>query len=288
MHHRHPPDSPDPPDRPEGYEFAFALKGLGVRRDGRWILRDITWRVRRGTCAAILGPNGSGKSTLSRILACALYPTIGQASVLGGRFGAADFAELRRGIRLVQAGGPNEAEPAAAARDIVLTGFFGTIGLYDKPTAAMSAAADVVLRQVGLHTVADHPFATLSSGERMRTLIARALVVRPRLLLLDEPTAGLDLLAREQILATIQRLMEPPDPPTVVMVTHHLEELPPATAEVLLLDDGQPAAQGRPADVLRSDLLSRVYKVPVIVRQSAGRFYAEVHPASWEMLLDNE
>ena len=178
---------------------AIELAGVGVRRGDAWILRGIDWAVPAGACAAVLGPNGSGKSTLARILACHLWPSEGSASVLGSRMGEANLLEVRRDVRLVQSAGPYDVVPELTAREVVLTGFFGTIGLYDPTTDAMRAEADRLLRQVGLSHVADHAYATMSSGERVRSLIARALVVRPRLLLLDEPTAGLDLLAREQV-----------------------------------------------------------------------------------------
>src|SRR3954451_7057480 len=214
---------------------AFELAGVGVRRGDAWILRGIDWSVPAGACAAILGPNGSGKSTLARILACHLWPTEGEASVLGGRLGEANLLDVRRSIRLVQPAGPYDVDPSLDAREVVLTGFFGTIGLYDPVTDEMGAEADRLLGQVGLTHVADHSYSTLSSGERVRALIARALAVRPGLLLLDEPTAGLDLLAREQVLATVQRLFDSPGGarrPTTVVITHHVEELPPATSHV--------------------------------------------------------
>jgi len=176
------------------------------------------------------------------------------------------------------------------ARDVVLTGFFGTLALYDVPTDAMGRDADRLLDQVGLSHVADHVYATLSSGERVRSLVARALASRPGLLLLDEPTAGLDLLAREQVLATVQALLEPDaarhaPPPTVVLITHHVEELPPATSEVLLLDNGAVAARGTPDEVLRSEVLSKVYRCPLTVERRDGRHYVHVHPDAWRGLL---
>jgi iron complex transport system ATP-binding protein len=266
---------------------AIELSGAGVRRGESWILRGVDWSVPAGACAAILGPNGSGKSTLARILA---WPTEGDASVLGSRMGEANLLDVRRDVRLVQPAGPYDADPELSARQVVLTGFFGTIGLYDPTTGAMHAEADRLLEQVGLSHVAGHAYATLSSGERVRSLIARSLAVRPGLLLLDEPTAGLDLLAREQVLATVQRMFEPESarqvaPPTAVMITHHVEELPPATSHVLLLSGGRVAARGTPAEVLRADVLSRAYDFEVQVRQSNGRYYVEVHPRAWEQLL---
>src|SRR5947207_2371203 len=117
---------------------AIDLCGVGVLRDGRWILRDVSWSVPRGACAAVLGPNGSGKSTLTRIVAGHLWPTAGEATVLGGRFGETNLPELRQRIRLVQAAGPYDVEPTLTARQVVLTGLFSTIGLYDAVTLQMA------------------------------------------------------------------------------------------------------------------------------------------------------
>ena len=265
---------------------AIELQRVGFLREGRWILQDITWSVPAGSCAAILGPNGSGKSTLTRIVAGHLWPTAGQVRVLGGAFGEVDLHALRRDLRLVQPGAFVEPDPDLTAHDVVLSGFFGTIGLYDDVTERMRLEAAEVLDRVGLHAVAGHRYHTLSSGERMRCLIGRALVVRPGLLMLDEPTAGLDLLAREQVLATVQALFDTAaSPPTVVFITHHLEELPPATSQVLLLADGRVAAQGASKDVLRSEVLSAAYRCPMEVNSVANRYYAQVHPHAWQELL---
>jgi len=261
------------------------LKNLGLLRQDRWILRDINWTVTAGTCAAILGPNGSGKSTLARVIAGYVWPTTGQATILGQPFGQTNLPELRHSIRLVQPAGPYDIDASLTALEVVCSGFTGTLWLYDPETPEMQTRARELLDQVGLAQVADHPYATLSSGERVRSLIARALVTRPGLLILDEPTAGLDLLAREQVLATVDALFRTKQPPTVVMITHHVEELPPATQSVLLLDNGATAAQGAPQSVLRSEILSAVYRCPLQVRQEAGRYYVQVHPAGWGQLL---
>ena len=235
---------------------------------------------------AILGPNGSGKSTLTRILAAHLYPTAGECAILGQKFGETNLQELRHSIRLVQAAGPYDVDPSLTAREVVVTGFYGTLAIYDEITDAMQAEAIRLLAQVGLSHVSDQPYSTFSSGERVRSLIARALAARPKLLLLDEPTNGLDLLAREQVLATVQGLFEQgTEAPTVVMVTHHVEELPPATSQLLLLDDGKVAAAGSPAEVLQSELLARVYRCPLQVRHDAGRWMVHVHPQAWKGLL---
>jgi iron complex transport system ATP-binding protein len=264
---------------------AIALAGVGLLRENRWILRGIDWTIPAGTCAAILGPNGSGKSTLTRIIGCHLWPSEGTCAILGHRFGAANLPELRKSIRLVQPAGPYDIDPSLTALQVVLTGFFASLNLYDKPTDQQIDEAHRLLQWVGLSHVAEQAYSRLSSGERVRGLLARALANRPKLLLLDEPTAGLDLLAREQVLATVQQLATSSNPPTIILITHHVEELPPATSNVLLLDDGKVAASGPPQSVLREDILSHVYHCPVHVKSEGGRFYIQVHPAAWEQLL---
>jgi iron complex transport system ATP-binding protein len=266
--------------------LAIDLKNITLVRGETTILRDVSWQVPQGACVAILGPNGSGKSTLTRILACHYWPTHGDVSILGGAFGETNLLESRQEIRLVQAAGPYDVEPSLTAKEVVLTGFFSSINLYDPVTPEMEAEADRLLNLVGLSHVTTHTYATMSSGERVRSLIARALAIKPKLLLLDEPTNGLDLLAREQVLATVELMFQnDPTPPTVVMITHHVEELPPATSQILLLDEGRVAASGPPAEVLRSDVLSRVYHCPLEVRHSNGRYRIEVHPNAWAALL---
>jgi iron complex transport system ATP-binding protein len=185
---------------------AIDVRNVTVQRGERRILRGISWTVPAGACAAILGPNGSGKSTLARVIMGQMWPTAGEVTVLGQRFGETDLKQLRESIRLVQSGGVVELDPEETTLNVALTGFFGTVGLYDSVTPAMRRTASQLLRQVGLSREANQPYRTLSSGERMRCLIARALVVEPKLLILDEPTAGLDLLARERVLATVQEL----------------------------------------------------------------------------------
>lgn len=263
------------------------LRGVGVCRADRWILRDVNWSIPHGACVAILGPNGSGKSTLARILSGYVWPTAGEVTIDGNRFGETDLNQLRHSIRLVQVAGPFDVDVELSARDAVLTGLYGTIGLFDSPSEVEIDRAMQLLSRVGLAGVADHRYATLSSGERVRTLIARALIRRPALLLLDEPTNGLDLLAREQVLATLQSLLsDPQHAPTTIMITHHVEELSPLTSQVLLLDDGKPAAVGRPQDVLRAEILSAVYKCPLRVEMDHGRYYLRVDPEAWNELLD--
>ncbi|HEY1684208.1 MAG TPA: ATP-binding cassette domain-containing protein [Tepidisphaeraceae bacterium] len=263
-------------------KLIIELEDVSLRRGEQLILDRINWMVERGSCAAILGHNGSGKSTIARIVACHLWPTSGKVAVLGETFGEANLPELRHRIRLVQPAGPYDIDPSLTAREVVLTGFFGTLNLYDRVSEEQIAAAEEQLGRLGMSKFAGHTYATLSSGEKVRSLIARALVTKPELLLLDEPTAGLDLLAREQVLATVQRLA---GQLTILMITHHVEELLPATSNVLLLRQGRVVARGSMEEVLTNENLSAAYDCAVQVRKSAGRFYAEVSPEAWKEIV---
>jgi iron complex transport system ATP-binding protein len=256
-------------------ELAINAAGVGVVRDGRWLIRDIRWQVSAGECVAIVGHNGSGKSTLAKAVCGYIYPTAGELTVLGRRFGETNLNELRESVRLVQATASIEIDMEQSVLDIVLSGFFGSLTLdYHEITPAMRREAVRHAKQMGLAKVIDHPFRTLSSGERVRAWIARALTVRPQLLILDEPTAGLDVVAREQMLHTIDKLHGlKRHRPTIVMITHHLEELPTATSQVLLLREGKMLAAGRPRDVLTSDTISQAYRFPLTVSRRARRYF---------------
>jgi len=252
---------------------ALAISDVRVVISMRTILQGIVWQVAPRSCAAVLGPNGCGKSTLLRVLAGYQYPTSGSVTVLGRKFGEANLNELRQSIRLVQPPNAYDLEPDLTVRQAVLTGFFGTLGQFHGVTPKMIAKANVTLGELGLSHLAERFYQTLSTGERTRTLIARAIVEPVELLLLDEPTTGLDLPSREAVLRTIESLA---GRVTVVMTTHHVEELPASTSNVLLLDGGRVAADGEPGGVLTSEMLSRVYRMPVTVHREGGRFYLHV------------
>jgi iron complex transport system ATP-binding protein len=188
-------------------------------------------------------------------------------------------------VRLVQSAGPYDADGELSACEVVLTGLFGTINLYDSSNPKQRKRARELLSQVGLGPVADHRYNTLSSGEKVRCLMARALMEPPALLLLDEPTAGLDLLAREQVLATVQALHQSHSNSTVALITHHVEELSPEIDQVLLLDQGRVAACGAMQAVLRDEVLSGVYRCPLETAWKDGRCYTRVRPQAWNGLL---
>jgi iron complex transport system ATP-binding protein len=272
--------------RPFDQQAAVVLDSVGVKRGERWILRGVNWTVARGSCAAILGPNGSGKSTLARMICGYIWPSEGAVAINGQEFGNVDLNELRRSIRLVQPAGPYDVDPALSAFEVVLTGRFGTLGLFDKTSDLDRHRAANLLQRVGMRKLIDARYETLSSGERVRSLIARALMASPKLLILDEPTAGLDLLAREQVLATVSALLSHDEAPTVLLITHHVEELPVQTSNILLLSEGLVAASGEPAEVLRDEVLSHVYGCRLRVEHESGRYYVKMNPSAPQSLLD--
>jgi len=280
-------------EAPIDSRWAIDVCDLYVARGGRTILDGVSCRIASGCCAAILGPNGCGKTTFSRVLTGRMLFGSGRVRVLGETLGRCDVSGLRRRIGLVH---PSLDRAAAhhsgatvdadlTAREAVCTGFFATVGLYDRPTAGQVERAEHVLDQVGLGRRMDQPMHMLSTGEQRRALIARSLVSRPELLILDEPTAGLDIAGREQVLATIDRILRSERPPTVLFITHHVEELPPSTWRVLLMREGRFTHAGPPTEVITPERLSSTFGCRVYVRRERGRFWLEVLPEAWLELL---
>jgi len=251
------------------------LAGVTVRRGGRTILGPLDWTVHAGERWAILGPNGSGKTTLLQVLSLYLWPTAGTVDVLGGRFGRVDARELRR--RIGYAGSALEAEMDAALTpsQLVLSARHAALApwwhVYDDADRARAAA---LIDRLGIAHVAEHPFRTLSSGERRRVSIARALLPDPDLLLLDEPGAGLDLGARETLIRDLTGLAAEERPQSIVLVSHHVEEIPPGFGHALVMADGQAVAAGPIEHVLTGSVLERAYGMPIAVERRDGRYWA--------------
>ncbi len=247
-------------------------RGVDLIRAGRPLLDQITMSVRAGELWAVLGPNGAGKSTLLRLLATYSHPTRGELDILGKRLGRVDVFTLRPLISLVSAHHPVRAR--RTVRDLVLSGATGTLDLAARwaPTPSESARAEMVIELMGLARLAGSRWSLLSQGEQSRALIARALMGSPRVLLLDEPAAGLDVAGREQLLASLTELRDREPWLAVILVTHHLEELPAATSHALLLRSGRQLAAGPAAEVLTSELVSTCFGHPVSVARHAGRW----------------
>lgn len=271
----------------------LTLNNIRFLRDERVILNSLNWSVAPSQLAAVVGPNGCGKSTLLRIISGYLWPTSGSVSLLGHTLGEYPIAKLRQRIGLVEATTVYPFDDSMTAVDVVCSGYFGTLTLGyvqpPHPTPEEWAHARHCLAQVALGDRADQLYTTLSTGQRMRCLIARALVRKPELVLFDEPTAGLDLPAREAVLATLLRLHQTPSPegaPSVVIVTHYLDELLPGTSNVLLIGpNGAEIAVGDPHQVLTDEKMTAAFQWPIHVQKTHGRYHAHVDPHSWGELL---
>ncbi|MER6945538.1 ATP-binding cassette domain-containing protein [Nonomuraea sp. NPDC000554] len=256
------------------------LEGVGVRVVGRTLLSGVDWRVEYGEHWALLGPNGAGKTTLLSLAAAVRHPSEGTVSVLGHRLGRVDVRALRRHIGLVAASQRliDEQlleEEGATAHTVVLTGHTGTSApLWDSYGEAERERALRLLADLGCKDLADRPFQVCSQGERARVRIARALMGDPAVLLLDEPFAGLDLPAREDLVEAVEDLAVTRPVLTTVTATHHLEEVPSTTTHAMLLRDGRVLAAGPVAEVLTPANLSDCYGRPLHVDRLDGRWHA--------------
>jgi iron complex transport system ATP-binding protein len=266
------------PSSPAEPGVVLRAESVDLERGGRLLLSQVTFSVRSGEHWALLGPNGAGKSTLLRLLATYAHPTRGEVEILGHRLGRVDVFTLRPHVALVSPEHP--VRFARAARDVVLTGATGTIERKARwsPSSSDLARAEAAIEVMGLATLADARWTTLSQGERGRTLIARALMAEPRVLLLDEPAAGLDLAGRERLLACLDDLRERQPGLATVLVTHHLEELPASTSHALLLTGGKMVAAGPARDVLTSELVSACFDYRVAVTGTSGRWTCTTEP----------
>jgi iron complex transport system ATP-binding protein len=258
--------------------IALSLRGVGFARQGRQILSDVDLDVKRGSCCAIMGPNGSGKSTLIAIISGYLWPTSGQVSVFGKTYGKVDLRTMRRGIGLIETSRAPSFPDYMNVREIVATGLFGLLMLPidGELSPAQWRKVDAEMAALGIGDFAAGSLAELSSGEQAKVLIARAMVASPRLVVLDEPTAGLDIRARAQVVGTLDGLRRRSKPPTVVIVSHHLDELPHKVDHVVLMMEGKIASAGKPARVLTSGNLSCVFGCRVSLVKKDGRYMAAV------------
>ncbi|NTV43594.1 MAG: ABC transporter ATP-binding protein [Syntrophobacteraceae bacterium] len=258
----------------------ICLKSVSFVRNRRPILQDIDWTVERGTHWVILGPNGSGKTTLLQLLAGYLWPTRGEIILLGERFGNTDLRELRKKIGWVGSFLEAHIPPAQKPLDLIISGKTASIGIFDKPTREDYEKAGHIARQMGCEGILDSPYGVLSQGEKQRLLIGRALIHDPQLLVLDEPCAGLDIVARERLLQTLESLAAGPKPPTMVLVTHHVEEITPSVSHAFLMIGGRCVAQGKKRDVLRSACMSEAFGIGIEVVGGNGRFFLKLTPSA--------
>ncbi len=251
--------------------------GVTVVRGGVPILDSVDWDVAEGERWAVLGPNGAGKTTLLKVAATLEHPTRGTAEILDELLGRTDVFELRPRIGLASSALAARIPDEERVHDVTVTASYAVTGRwrerYDQPD---HSRADRLLAALGVDHLATRTFGTLSSGERKRVQVARALMPDPELLLLDEPAAGLDLGAREDLVERLGRIAADAYAPTTVLVTHHVEEIPVGFSHALLLRAGRVVAGGPIAEVLTDELASRTYGIPLRIGQDAGRWFARL------------
>lgn len=252
------------------------VKNISWQRDETTILNGIDWEVREGEHWCLVGLNGSGKTSLLKIICGYTWPTTGEVSVLGNRYGGVDLREVRKSIGWVSTALMAQLHEQETAARVVMSGREATIGLYTTPSEEDVKKAAELLDTFGCEALKDRPFHALSQGERQKVLIARALMASPRLLILDEPCTGLDLLSREQLLTMIEKIASQPNGPTLLYVTHHIEEILPCFTHTLLLKAGAVDQAGPSDKVLTADELTRFFGVPVDIRRSQGRSWVSL------------
>jgi iron complex transport system ATP-binding protein len=251
----------------------IGLEGVTLHREGRRVLSGLDLSIADGQHWVLLGPNGSGKSSLMAVLQGLLWPLEGRIRVLGRTFGEADLSILRRHIGWVGIDIEPEFPSWQTVEQVVLSGVVGTVGLrFDRPTAADRVRARSLMRKAGILPLASRPYAWTSQGQRRMATIVRALLVKPGLLILDEPAAGLDPVAREMFLSRLAALMGKRGGPSILYVTHHVEEIIPAFTHALLLREGKAVARGPLASALTAANLARTFGRPVRLRRRDGRY----------------
>lgn len=268
------PDRGGEPDR-DLTDVVVAMDRVTVRRNGTTLVSDIDWTVELDERWVVLGPNGAGKTTLLRLASAEMHPSEGVVHVLGERLGRVNVFELRTRIGLSSANLGLQIPGDELLRDIVVSAGYGVFGRWRENYDAMDTErAGELLDAMGMGKLADREWRTLSEGERKRTLIARALMTDPELLLLDEPAAGLDLGGREDLVGRLATLAADADAPTSILVTHHVEEIPRGYSHGLLIREGKVVAAGLLDDVLTDENLTETFGLPLAVQRRRGRYTA--------------
>ncbi|MBU9764375.1 ABC transporter ATP-binding protein [Mycobacterium sp. TNTM28] len=246
-----------------------------LRRGGNTLIGPITWSVELDERWVVIGPNGAGKTSLLRIAAATEHPTSGTAYVLGERLGRTDMSELRARVGLSSSALSQRIPDTEVVRDLVVSAGYAVLGRWreDYDDVDYAQAIDM-LESVGAEHLAERTYGTLSEGERKRVLIARSLMTDPELLLLDEPAAGLDLGGREELVARLTDLAADPDAPAMVLVTHHVEEIPVGFSHALILSEGQAVASGLLTEVLTAENLSKAFGQSIALDVIDGRYFA--------------
>jgi iron complex transport system ATP-binding protein len=260
-----------PPDD----DTVIAFDRVSVIRSGNYLIRGLSWQVELDERWVVLGPNGAGKTTLLNLASARMHPSRGTAYVLGEKLGRTDVNELRTRVGITTGQLAERVPPNERVLDVVVTAAWSVVGRWRESYDPQDEArARALLGQLGMGALIEREFGTLSEGERKRTQIARALMTDPELMLLDEPTAGLDLGGREDLIGRLTQLAEDPDAPAMVLVTHHVEEIPPGFTHAMLLREGTVVASGLLGETLTADNLSKTFGLPLVVQRTGDRYAA--------------
>jgi len=255
----------------------IALDDVSLEREGVRILHHINWRVYPGEHWAIIGENGAGKTLLLEIIATYLWPSRGRVEVLGREFGKVELQRLRQKISWISSALEQELPQRQSVLEVVLSGYFSTLRLFAKPPRRIVLRAQMLLRLAGLQQHEKQMFATLSTGEKKQALIARAMLRKPNILVLDEVCAGLDPVARKKYLDSVRRLINKEQDINVLFVTHHLEEFFPEITHVLGLKRGRVIFSGRKGAQLTPKNMRALFNGDVRLRKSNSVYYLEVY-----------
>lgn len=249
------------------------------KRQEQMILSDISFTIEEGQHQAIIGLNGSGKTTLLQLINGSIWPLLRYdplVEVFGQRLGQTDINQLRRSIGWVSNGFTERISPMQEVTDVVISGKFASTGLYETVTEELEDQACSLMKEWDIFHLRNKPFQVCSQGERQKILIARALITSPKLLILDEPCTGLDLYAREKLLVHVERLAGEEKSPTMIYITHHIEEISPAFTHAMLMENGTIAANGKKKDVITSENMSKSMGVPLKVTWHRERAWVQV------------
>ncbi|MDR2611480.1 MAG: ATP-binding cassette domain-containing protein [Deltaproteobacteria bacterium] len=254
---------------------AVELAGVSLTRGGTTLLGDLSWRVERGENWTVLGPNGAGKTLLLRIVTGYIWPTLGTVTVLGKRLGTVDLRTLRRRIGWVSQAVSDLLPGQSTLLETIASGPLASLGLYEDPSPELIARAEAIAGDYGLSAMLTRPFRLLSSGERQRVLLARAALMAPELLILDEPMSNLDMGGRELFLENLMRLSASPEAPTILLTTHNTLEIAPFITHGIIVKGGKALKAGPVSGIMTGETLSEAFGLPLVVEKgSAGRYVA--------------
>lgn len=257
------------------YDVLIDMQDVSVIRGGKTLVGPLSWQVRAGQRWVVVGPNGAGKTTLVRVATAEEYPSRGVVRILGERLGRTEIRDLRASIGLSSSAVGNRIPADEKVGDLVISAGYAILGRWrEEYDETDEEQARDILEQVGAYHLMDRTWGTLSEGERKRVLLARALMIDPEILVLDEPTAGMDLGGREDLVSYLTQLADDPEAPTIIMITHHVEEIPEGFTHALLLDEGAIIDAGPIDAVLNSENLSTAFHQDIRLDKVGNRFFA--------------